>query len=158
MVTWNNSSHDHDALDALLVSTRCQTFSVWLITERYQRTKTPIVHVRWVLIGRSQRLASTPLCYLPPRHADITRPVASVRWHPDVRLMHWCATTSHARHATTDRTLSQRSVLSTWASGQCFSARNTTATSPIFSTLAQMCQPPCISPCACLLAYFHKHF
>jgi DNA-binding Xre family transcriptional regulator len=27
-----------------------------------------------------------------------------------------------------------------------------------FSTLAQMCQPPCVSPCARVLAHFHKHF
>ena len=28
----------------------------------------------------------------------------------------------------------------------------------IFFTLAQMCQPPSVSPCAHVLAYFHKHF
>ena len=27
-----------------------------------------------------------------------------------------------------------------------------------FSTLAQMCQTPSVSPCVCVLAYFHKHF
>ena len=27
-----------------------------------------------------------------------------------------------------------------------------------FSTLAQMCQTLSVSPCACVLAYFHKHF
>ena len=27
-----------------------------------------------------------------------------------------------------------------------------------FSTLAQMCQSPSVSPCARVLAYFHKHF
>ena len=27
-----------------------------------------------------------------------------------------------------------------------------------FQTLAQMCQPPSVSPCAHVLAYFHKHF
>jgi hypothetical protein len=27
-----------------------------------------------------------------------------------------------------------------------------------FSTLAQICQPPDVSPCACVLAYFYKYF
>jgi hypothetical protein len=27
-----------------------------------------------------------------------------------------------------------------------------------FATLAQMCQPLSVSPCACVLAYFHKYF
>jgi hypothetical protein len=27
-----------------------------------------------------------------------------------------------------------------------------------FTTLTQMCQPPSVSPCARVLAYFHKHF
>jgi hypothetical protein len=39
-----------------------------------------------------------------------------------------------------------------------FSSDNYLLYFPNFSTLSQMCQPPSVSPCTCVLAYFHKHF
>ena len=76
------------------------------------------------------------------------------------RTLHsiWCNTLGYTALASTDRThnpMFGHCESSVWSQKI---SDNHLLYFTNFSTLAQMCQPPSVSPCACVLAYFHKHF
>ena len=102
----------------------------------------------------------TVTSYCADRQHDRTQPF-SVRSPSD--LASDCLTDASVFAATPDQTRrsnqGQRPVTSSDLRLFCLGRRwSFLPLLPNFTTLDQMCQPPSVSPCAHVLAYFHEHF
>jgi hypothetical protein len=137
---------------------------------RYQRGKMCIGHVRWGTIKHTP--ASGDHSASPCAYVICTRRwcTASGRLRPLPRKNASDAPVYRGQHPLA-QALHARLCLN-WSDAQSLRGQHLVTSSDLFrlyffaevstflflSEALQMCQPPCVSPCARMLAYFHKHF
>ena len=146
--------------DALLKVIRCFTTWVRSFLVRHQRRLFLTRRVRSTMTGRVDASAPPLLCAPPCQQDRTLNSVQPESGHfsspsPVIGQIEPESTTFFYNWSDAG-TLS--SVTSNSASGHCLTVKKHLLQFTNFSTLAQMCQPPSVSPCARVLAYFHKHF